>query len=70
MKTMNRALKFAVVAGLLAIMAGCSSFTSVERRDDGKFVMTGWEAPGPKGFLWIGEYDESSRTMKIVEKIH
>jgi hypothetical protein len=64
-------LTFSLLVILLtfsALISGCSSFTSIERADNGQYIMTGWQTPGPVGFLWIGEYDKDTRTMKIIEK--
>jgi len=61
--------RLCVCALLLTTTAGCSSFTSIERTADGRYVISGWQAPGPRGFIWICEYDEATNTMRIVEEL-
>jgi hypothetical protein len=59
-----------LVVGLLvaAWLPGCaSSFTSIQREADGRYVVTGVEAPGPSGFVWIGDYDPKTKTFTVKE---
>lgn len=68
MKTTSVIGKIAILGLISAAAVGCSSFTSIERQENGQYVLTGWQSPGPVGFLWVGEYDKNSRTLTIVEK--
>ncbi|MGE3172001.1 MAG: hypothetical protein AB7O97_05195 [Planctomycetota bacterium] len=43
--------------------AGCSTFTSIDREDDGKYVLTGYG--GSQGFVWICSYDPATRTLTV-----
>lgn len=54
------------LAGLL-LACGCGSFTSIDVEEDGRYVLTGWQTPGPVGFVWVCEYDEATRTLTVVE---
>ena len=68
---MTRRLR-ALAMGLVALsgLTGCTSaFTSIHREPDGRYVITGVEAPGPTGFVWIGEYDPKTKTFTRKEKL-
>jgi hypothetical protein len=62
----------ALAMGLAASTAltGCAStFTSIQRESDGRYVITGVEAPGPSGFVWIGDYDPKTKTFTVKEEL-
>lgn len=65
--------RVALTAGLLAavpVLVGCAStFTSIQREPDGRYVVTGIEAPGPTGFVWIGDYDPKSKTFTVKDEL-
>lgn len=63
-----RACKFAALVVLTTLSVGCSSFTSIELQQNGQYVVTGWQAPGPRGFVWICDYDPNSQTLTVVEQ--
>jgi hypothetical protein len=55
---------------LVAVLGGCASaFTSIQRDADGRYVITGVEAPGPTGFVWMGYYDPKTKTLTVREKL-
>ena len=61
-----------LIAGILSLLglAGCAStFTSIQREPDGRYAITGIEAPGPSGFLWIGDYDPKTKTFTVKEEL-
>lgn len=61
----SRSRSLAALA-LLGVLAGCSTFTSIEAEDDGRFVLTGWKQG--KGFLWICRYDPATYTLTVEEE--
>lgn len=61
----------------LAVLLGSSSciswYESIERNDDGTYVLIRNERKGllfggPKAQLWVGRYDPSRKTMTITRK--
>ncbi len=69
---MSTAQKFSrgvLACAALILVAGCSSFTSIEREPNGDYVLTGWTTPGPRGFVWICKYDPATRTLTVKEEL-
>lgn len=67
---MHRFLALIVVVVALAGVCGCaSSFTSIQREPDGRYVITGIDTPGPSGFVWIGDYDPKTKTLTVKEEL-
>lgn len=56
----------ALIAIVAISLVGCSSFTSIKREDDGKYVLAGWEAG--QGFVWVCDYDPATKTLTVIEK--
>ena len=69
MNRLHRIFKGALASAVLILVAGCSSFTSIDREPSGDFVITGWTAPGPRGFVWICKYDPATRTLTVKEEL-
>lgn len=66
----RRLLTLAAVMVALPGLVGCAStFTSIQRDPDGRYVITGIEAPGPSGFVWIGDYDPRTKTFTVKEQL-
>ena len=65
--------RFLVVSALLIfamiVVSGCSSLTSIEQTGGGRYVITGWQTPGPVGFVWLCTYDPATRTMTLLERL-
>ena len=65
--------RFLLAASLLifalVLVSGCSSLTSIEEDGGGRYVITGWQTPGPVGFVWLCTYDVSTRTLTILEEL-
>ena len=55
----NKTTRWVALIALFGL-AGCSTFTSIHREDDGQYVITGVQAPGRRGFLWVCEYDPAT----------
>lgn len=67
---MRRVGPYAAVLVALVVATGCTSaFTSIQRDADGRYVVTGVEAPGPTGFVWIGDYNPQTKTFTVREKL-
>lgn len=67
---MRQFLALMVVLVALSGFCGCAStFTSIQREPDGRYVITGVEAPGPSGFLWICDYDPKTKTLTVKEEL-
>ncbi len=59
-----------LVLSSLPFLAGCSAFTSIQREElTGKYVITGWQAPGPRGFVWICDYDPKTKTLHVEKEL-
>ena len=52
----------------LLLVSGCSFFSSIDRDASGDYVITGVQAPGPRGFVWVCEYDPATYTLTVKEK--
>jgi|GEM_PF-5957529 len=64
-----RFLALVLVAAVLVGLAGCaSSFTSISTDPNGQYVLTGWDTPGPYGFVWICDYDPDTKTLIVREE--
>jgi hypothetical protein len=61
-------LIFIVGAVCILLSVGCSSFTSINRDSNGQYIITGWQAPGPTGFVWICDYDPETKTLTIKDE--
>ena len=68
MRRLQRFFRLGLLVAVTAVAAGCSSYTSIERQPNGQYILTGWQAPGPRGFVWICEYDPDKRTLTVVEE--
>ena len=68
MKRGLRRFIIAVCACFPLLLSGCSAFTSIDRDANGDYVITGWQAPGPVGFVWICSYDPATKTLTIKEE--
>ena len=68
MNLFMKILFFIVGTVCILLSVGCSSFTSINRDSKGQYVITGWQAPGPTGFVWIGDYDPETKTLTIKEE--
>jgi len=67
---MRRVLPVVTASVALFSLVGCAStFTSISRDPDGRYVITGIEAPGPSGFVWIGDYDPKTKTFIVREEL-
>jgi hypothetical protein len=67
---MRQCLPLVAALVVLLSLAGCAStFTSISREPDGRYVITGIEAPGPSGFVWIGDYDPKTKTFIVKEEL-
>lgn len=69
MKTMHRFLSSLLMCLALGCLFGCSGFTSIDREPNGDYVLTGWQAPGPHGFVWVCSYDPATKTLKVKEEL-
>jgi hypothetical protein len=70
MRLTSRVLALLAILLALCNVTSCTSaFTSIQRDADGRYVITGVEAPGPTGFVWIGDYDPQTKTFTVREKL-
>ncbi len=67
-RTIRRLVTSAILLGSFVTMLGCSAFTSISRDTNGDYVITGWEAPGPHGIVWICDYDPATKTLTVKER--
>jgi len=65
----KRAFESLLALCLIAMAPACTSFTSINRDSDGKYVITGVGAPAAGGgFVWICTYDPATKTMTVIKE--
>jgi len=73
MKRLINACLCILILSFLFLSNGCiSAFTSIERENDGTYVITGHGQSGlteSGGFVWFCEYDPKTMTLFVKEEI-